>query len=344
MMIRQIVLNLVFVVGLLGIFDRADAQDPYLRQLYGRGVHAYYSGDYINAQKHLDDAIRYGINDPRAYYFRGLTKAHNGNSYDAESDYRMAATLEVRGAGTYDIGHALIRIQGHHRLELEKIRRDVLISFRGQRPAMPDTFSTEPMLPAEPLLPSGPPAGLVPDPIADEPDSEVDPFADEPDSEVDPFGGDDAAAEVDDLEEDPFGVDEADADEDPFGVDKADADEDPFGGDEAADEDPFGVDEADADEDPFGVDEAADEDPFGVDEADADEDPFGGDEAADEDPFGVDEAADEDPFGGDEAADEDPFGGDEADDDIGAADEAADDKGADAGEDPFADEAEVMDE
>jgi len=310
MMIRQIVLNLVFVVGLLGIFDRADAQDPYLRQLYGRGVHAYYSGDYINAQKHLDDAIRYGINDPRAYYFRGLTKAHNGNSYDAESDYRMAATLEVRGAGTYDIGHALIRIQGHHRLELEKIRRDVLISFRGQRPAMPDTFSTEPMLPAEPLLPSGPPAGLVPDPIADEPDSEVDPFADEPDSEVDPFGGDDAAAEVDDLEEDPFGVDEADADEDPFGVDKADADEDPFGGDEAADEDPFGVDEADADEDPFGGDEAADEDPFG----------------------------------GDEAADEDPFGGDEADDDIGAADEAADDKGADAGEDPFADEAEVMDE
>ena len=242
MMIRQIVLNLVFVVGLLGIFDRADAQDPYLRQLYGRGVHAYYSGDYINAQKHLDDAIRYGINDPRAYYFRGLTKAHNGNSYDAESDYRMAATLEVRGAGTYDIGHALIRIQGHHRLELEKIRRDVLISFRGQRPAMPDTFSTEPMLPAEPLLPSGPPAGLVPDPIADEPDSEVN-----------PFGGDDAAAEVDDLEEDPFGVDEADADED-------------------------------------------------------------------------------------------PFGGDEADDDIGAADEAADDKGADAGEDPFADEAEVMDE
>ena len=301
---RRMVSWLVVVAALAMPAGLSLGQDPYLSQLYGRGVHAYFKCDYLGAQKHLDDAISSGVNDPRAYYFRGLIKSQMGNRYDAEGDYRMAATLEARGAGTFDIGRALIRVQGQRRLELEAIRQEVLIFARNQRPATTETYPFEPLLPSEPLLPTGPETEL--EPAADGLPAEE--SIDSGESMTDDGPGDPADA-------DPFGPDELDEDpfaEDPFAEDRANADEmgdDPFAEDEAgADEmgdDPFAQDEAGADE--MGADEMGD-DPS----ADEDEDPFAPgvegeaevESDTDVDPFAADEGLEEDTEGGME---DDPF-------------------------------------
>src|SRR5215218_9091749 len=53
--------------------DLPVAQDSaVLDDLYGRGVHAYFSRDSRQAVQLLGEAIANGTQDPRAFYFRGL--------------------------------------------------------------------------------------------------------------------------------------------------------------------------------------------------------------------------------------------------------------------------------
>lgn len=245
-MFRQIFLFVVAILGQLFVADPVVvAQDWHLMGLYGKGVHAFFGGDHTEAQKHLDDAVHHGINDPRAYYFRGLIKASSGNITDAEEDYRLGATLEARGAGIFDVGSALIRIQGDDRVHLEKIRHSILLSLRGQRPALPDTLSAEPMLPSEPLLPAGPPAALEPD---DLPTSKPLPTTDEPAAEVvEPIEENDLFDEEEENLDDPFSDQDSEDIADPFDSDG----EDPFGDADAADL--FDGDDVDNDDvdDPF---------------------------------------------------------------------------------------------
>ena len=106
-----------------GLPDKAHAQSPVLMEMYGRGVHAYHAGRYSEAYELLTLAIENGIEDPRAYYFRGIVAQASGRPEEAESDWQVGADLEAGGRIIADIGRSLTRVQGSTRLKLEQVRQ-----------------------------------------------------------------------------------------------------------------------------------------------------------------------------------------------------------------------------
>ncbi len=101
----------------------SQAQDPVLLQLYGKGVHEYFSGDYTKAFEQLTAAIAAGSRDPRVFYFRGLAYLKFGRTPEAEMDFRNGAELESRDVNKYyNVGRALERVQGSDRQLLESYR------------------------------------------------------------------------------------------------------------------------------------------------------------------------------------------------------------------------------
>ena len=125
-MIRFVNARVAFVVVFAffcGLLKSAEAQDPVLSRLYGSGVHAYFGGDYVRAHEFLTRAIKLGMEDPRVYYFRGLTYLKLGRPEEADEDFRKGAELEARDFGIFlDVGRALERVQGRARLVIEKHR------------------------------------------------------------------------------------------------------------------------------------------------------------------------------------------------------------------------------
>jgi hypothetical protein len=117
--------KLVFVAGTLMLFGTSSLQadDALLEQLYGSGVHAYNQGDFLTANTALSAAIKGGTNDPRAYYFRGLTYLKLGRDPEAKADFRAGAELEVGdSADVYPVNQSLERVQGRSRQVLEQYR------------------------------------------------------------------------------------------------------------------------------------------------------------------------------------------------------------------------------
>lgn len=114
-------MTLVFI-SLIGTYVRG--QDEGAAGLYGRGVHAYFDGDYDSAVTLLSASIEKYGSDPRAYYFRGLALANKSGVEAALADLTKGADVEVNQADrpVYDINGALQRVQGPMRLELEKVR------------------------------------------------------------------------------------------------------------------------------------------------------------------------------------------------------------------------------
>jgi tetratricopeptide (TPR) repeat protein len=101
----------------------SQAQEAVLEQLYGKGVHSYFSGDYSKAYERLTSVINAGISDPRAFYFRGLAYMQLGRTPEAEMDFRKGAELESKDINKYyNVGRALERIQGPERKLLESYR------------------------------------------------------------------------------------------------------------------------------------------------------------------------------------------------------------------------------
>jgi hypothetical protein len=99
------------------------AQDATLAQMYGSGVHAYFSRDYQRAYEYLTLAIDGGTKDPRPYYFRGMACLHLGRPEDAQIDFRNGAEKESRDINKfYNVSKSLERIQGRPRLMLEQYR------------------------------------------------------------------------------------------------------------------------------------------------------------------------------------------------------------------------------
>ena len=228
----------------------ASAQTSVLLDVYGRGVHAYYQHRSADAIQYFTDAINNGLEDPRAYYFRGLASMVDGNTAAAEADWTTGAELEARGKIVGDIGDALIRIQGPHRLRLEEIRlqeRLRFLSMARQRSearfgeidaAQPDVIRP---LPNAPTPPPAPPVA----PDADDPFGApaTEPAVDAADAfegaEADPFADEPAPADDAPMQDAPA------AGDDPFN----DGGADPFGGTDDAGADPFG-----GGDDPFGDD------------------------------------------------------------------------------------------
>ncbi|MEX2092930.1 MAG: tetratricopeptide repeat protein [Pirellulales bacterium] len=89
---------------------------------YGRGVHAYFSGNSAAAEQLFAQAMGEDPNAPRPYYFRALCLLRQGRSDEARSDFMIGATLEARSAGSYPVGKSLERVQGGDRLMLEQYR------------------------------------------------------------------------------------------------------------------------------------------------------------------------------------------------------------------------------
>jgi tetratricopeptide (TPR) repeat protein len=100
-----------------------------LAQLYGNGVHAYFARDYGQAFELLTSAIEQGDQDPRCYYFRGLTCSKLGSMDQAAADYKRGAELETASDDVfYGVSEALERVQGVDRLTLEEYRRSARVA------------------------------------------------------------------------------------------------------------------------------------------------------------------------------------------------------------------------
>ncbi len=117
--------NLTLLAGGLVLLSAASlrADDAVLGQMYGSGVHAYFSRDYVKAYQYLTSAIEGGTSDPRCFYFRGLTYVRLGREPEAEMDFAKGAKLESRDFDRfYNVARSLERIQGNTRLALEQHR------------------------------------------------------------------------------------------------------------------------------------------------------------------------------------------------------------------------------
>lgn len=105
------------------------AQDAVLNHYYGMGVHAFFSGDYTTAFERFTTAIDNGSEDPRCYYFRGLTYLYLGREDEARMDFEKGAELEAADVnGFYNVGRSLQRIQGPERLMLQKYRMEARLA------------------------------------------------------------------------------------------------------------------------------------------------------------------------------------------------------------------------
>ena len=119
-MCRRIAFLAVGFLLLSNVSSRA--QEATALQLYGSGVHAYFSLDYSRAHEYLTAAIKAGSPDPRCYYFRGLCYLRLGRPEQAKADFLKGAELERMGSGGYNDGRALERIQGADRAMIEQYR------------------------------------------------------------------------------------------------------------------------------------------------------------------------------------------------------------------------------
>lgn len=187
--------SFTFVVLTAASVMSCQAQTAVLSEIYGRGVHAYNSGQYDRATELMSMAIDNGFKDPRAYYFRGLATAASGRGYDATGDFELGAELEARGAFGNSIGRALARVQGSTRLELEKIREHAQLralaanQARSQarygelgasatggavaaQPAAPQPAAPQAAAPAQPRAVTPPAAPSTVDPFADDMDND----------------------------------------------------------------------------------------------------------------------------------------------------------------------------
>lgn len=251
---KSLLLALVVTSAGLIIGETASAQNAILAEMYGRGVHAYFSGNHADANRYLTMAINNGSEDPRAYYFRGIVAQASGRSYEADADWQRGAELEAQGKINGSIGRALARFQGSGRIKLEQIRQKArlealaLAAARSQQrygelgisggaPAAPAPAVAAPATP--------PPApAVVGNPFSDDSLAEGQPKVtaddalegamDNPFDEAGAGGGDASAG----GEASPFG--EPAGDDNPFGGDDAGGDSNPFGDDAGMDDNPFG--------------------------------------------------------------------------------------------------------
>ncbi|MCC9603073.1 hypothetical protein LOC67_21195 [Stieleria sp. JC731] len=230
-----------------------------LAETYGRGVHAYYAGDYADAFDQLTAAIDGGSRDPRVYYFRGIVAHLQGRPEQAEGDWKEGAKLEAAYGGGYYVGRSLSRFQGSARLKLEQIRQTARLEAMANASNRSDIRMKELNAAAPSPVQQAPATRPAPAPAAPVNPTVDNPFADDVAQGAPKVEDNDM---LKDVVGDPF------ANEEPVGGAAAAggaapaASDDPFGGSAPAGGDPFGG--GDAGGSPFGGG-AGDSDPFGGD-------------------------------------------------------------------------------
>ena len=114
------------VCSLALCISQASAQEKVLKQYYGNGVHAYYSGNYAEAYDLLSKPINAKIEDPRPYYFRGFALMELGRPDQAEKDFKDGAALELKDTtGRFPVNFALESFRSGYRRQL-RLRSDCL--------------------------------------------------------------------------------------------------------------------------------------------------------------------------------------------------------------------------
>jgi len=179
------------ITGVMLGSPHATAQnESILAEVYGHGVHAFYAGQYDEANKYLSSAIDGGTRDPRAYYFRGIVASYQGLTEAAEADWMEGAKMEARSGGGASVGQSLSRFQGVARLQLEQIRQkarlEAMIKANQRSDARMNQLGVQPGAAVAPPAVTGPPPTVKPTPPAVKPAPPAptapvasDPFADD---------------------------------------------------------------------------------------------------------------------------------------------------------------------
>ncbi|MEM8865392.1 MAG: tetratricopeptide repeat protein, partial [Planctomycetota bacterium] len=105
--------------------EASDVGDVY----YGRGVQVYFDGQWQRAEAYFDRATQYSPGDPRPYYFRGLARSQQGETFQAESDIRQGAIIEAGKGFVFPLGSALGAVTGEQRELLDRIRVEMLANL-----------------------------------------------------------------------------------------------------------------------------------------------------------------------------------------------------------------------
>jgi len=213
----------------------AQAQNV-LDELYGSGVHAFFSGNMGLATERFTEAVNAGSQDPRVYYFRGLSQIDSmgGSMASGTSDFEKGAQLEaLQGKRAMDVAKALQRIQGPVRMEIERVRTQARLASKTkqfelmrQRYEAAAAGGVMPTIPAAPGSPLGPNPtdpfngdGALANGTPEAMPAEETATTEEPDAAAgaDPFA-DDAPAATEAVSDDPFGAPAAEGttEESPF--------------------------------------------------------------------------------------------------------------------------------
>jgi hypothetical protein len=112
-------------------------QPSELNRLYGQGVNAYFAGRSSEAESNLSQAMALESEDPRIYYFRALSLMRLGRVDEARGDMMVGASKEAQHPQRFAVGKALERVQGGHRLILERYRREARSQQVALKPAQP---------------------------------------------------------------------------------------------------------------------------------------------------------------------------------------------------------------
>ena len=113
-------------------------QPSELNRLYSQGVNAYFAGRSSEAESNLSQALALETEDPRIYYFRALSLVRLGRLDEARGDMMVGANVEAQHPQRFAVGQALERVQGGHRLMLERYRREARSRQVALKPAQPD--------------------------------------------------------------------------------------------------------------------------------------------------------------------------------------------------------------
>ena len=115
---------LFFFVILMGAGVAFAQSNPEAARLYGQGVHLFNTNRYAEAITYFDQAEGVKTQDPRVFFYRGLSHYRLGDQTAAVADYEKAAAMEQTVAGrSYSIPKALERVQGPERSVIERYRR-----------------------------------------------------------------------------------------------------------------------------------------------------------------------------------------------------------------------------
>jgi len=114
------------------VLDRYDAtpvppEDGEPSWHYGRGMHEFWAGRYVEAERAFTNAIMLAPQNPLFWYMRAVARRRQGNDTGAQHDVLLGATAERRRcvrsfASVSYISRDLSRLQGPDRLWLEEHR------------------------------------------------------------------------------------------------------------------------------------------------------------------------------------------------------------------------------